>query len=87
MSDIMSEPNDVLKHSTASDYRYPGPHSFQDTETDRHRFFGRKQEQKEIVNKVLSVDLMILFGKSGLGKTSLLNASVFPELRKRNFLP
>ncbi len=87
MSDIITDHTEGFKQSTTSDYRYPGPHSFQDTEADRHRFFGRKQEQKEIVNKVLSVDLMILFGKSGLGKTSLLNASVFPELRKRNFLP
>lgn len=87
MSDIIPDSTEGLKQPAASDYRYPGPHSFGDTKIDRHRFFGRKREQKEIVNKILSVDLMILFGKSGLGKTSLLNASVFPELRKRNFLP
>jgi formylglycine-generating enzyme required for sulfatase activity len=68
-------------------YRYPGPNSFEDTEVDRHRFFGRDKERNEIVNKVLSVNLLVLFGKSGLGKTSLLKAGVYPRLRERKMLP
>ena len=55
-------------------YRYPGPHSFQDKDVERDSFFGRKPEIRDLVNKILSFRLIVLFGKSGLGKTSLLQA-------------
>ena len=78
---------DTAAASTSLEYRYPGAHSFADTEVDRHRFFGRDKERNEITNKVLSVNLLVLFGKSGLGKTSLLKAGVYPRLRERRMLP
>ena len=31
--------------------------------------------------------LVTLYGKTGIGKTSILNAGVFPLLRSRNYLP
>jgi hypothetical protein len=50
-------------------------------------FFGRAEEGEELYLRVLSVPLLVQFGKSGLGKTSLLQASLFPRLRQKSFLP
>ena len=67
--------------------RYPGPRPFADTVEDSALFFGRSMESEELFLRVLSVPLFVQFGKSGLGKTSLLQASLFPRLRQKPFLP
>jgi hypothetical protein len=67
--------------------RYPGALPFGDTPLDRLRFFGREAETRALLYQLLSADLLVLFSKPGLGKTSLLNARLFPPLRERNFLP
>ena len=66
---------------------YPGLASFQDTPGDRALFFGREKERLELLDLVLSEPLVVVFGRSGLGKTSLLNARLFEDLRQRRFLP
>ena len=71
----------------APKWRYPGAHSFEDTPLDSRLFFGRRREIDNLVRQVRASQLMVLYGKSGLGKTSLLNAGVFPELRQHNLLP
>lgn len=68
---------------------YSGPYKFLDyfEESDQFLFAGREQEIREIVAR-LSVDkTVVLYGRSGLGKTSLVLAGVFPELRERGFIP
>ncbi|MEO8399708.1 MAG: hypothetical protein ABI550_07845, partial [Ignavibacteriaceae bacterium] len=50
-------------------------------------FFGRDEEISTLATLVKSNTLTIVFGKSGTGKTSLLNAGVFPKLRKDYCLP
>jgi hypothetical protein len=50
-------------------------------------FFGRDEEINSLTTFVKSNTLTIVFGKSGTGKTSLLNAGVFPKLRKDYCLP
>src|SRR6185503_7055906 len=50
-------------------------------------FYGRDEEIDLLTNLVKANTLTIVFGKSGTGKTSLLNAGVFPKLRKDYFLP
>ena len=67
--------------------RYPGTRPFSDSADDYARFFGRTQEGEQLYLRVLSVPLLVQFGKSGLGKTSLLQASLFPRLRQKPFLP
>lgn len=67
--------------------RYPGPRSFIDNDVDRHLFFGREQEIDHLVHRVRAVRLLIVFGKSGLGKTSLLQAGLYSLLRERGLLP
>ncbi|MEL7120098.1 MAG: ATP-binding protein [Bacteroidota bacterium] len=59
-------------------YRYPGAPSFQ--KEDQHIFFGRDQEQAELLRLIRLEQMTVLYGKSGLGKTSLLNAGVLPQL-------
>ena len=45
------------------------------------------EELGELVRQVLREPLTSLFGRSGLGKTSLLKAGLFPRLREEDYLP
>ncbi|MGP3910454.1 nSTAND1 domain-containing NTPase [Nonomuraea sp. 10N515B] len=47
---------------------------------DRHRFFGRDEESRELRDLWQSQRLTVLYGSSGVGKTSLLQAGVIPML-------
>jgi tetratricopeptide (TPR) repeat protein len=67
--------------------RYPGARPFGDTGLDRLRFQGRDAESELLFLQLVGADLLVLFGKPGLGKTSLINARLFPLLRARDFLP
>jgi hypothetical protein len=78
-------PNPSSERSGRS--RYPGTRPFRDSNEDRALFFGRAEASEELYLRVLSVRLLVQFGKSGLGKTSLLQASLFPRLRQKPFLP
>ncbi len=64
---------------------WPGLDSFEETASDF--FHGREAEGDELVRRVIEAPVTVLFGKSGLGKTSLLKAGLFPRLRLRHFLP
>ena len=57
------------------------------TEAQSDIFYGRDEEIDRLTNLVKANTLTIVFGKSGTGKTSLLNAGVFPRLRKDYCLP
>ncbi|WP_271009031.1 WD40 repeat domain-containing protein [Paucibacter sp. B51] len=51
-------------------------------------FKGRDEEKGELLRLVSSYPHVALFGKSGLGKSSLLQAGLFPLLRqKKTYLP
>jgi tetratricopeptide (TPR) repeat protein len=50
-------------------------------------FHGRDEETAQLLRLVRRQRLTILYGRSGLGKTSLLNAGLFPVLRQEQFLP
>jgi tetratricopeptide (TPR) repeat protein len=67
--------------------RYPGTQPFGDHAEDYARFFGRDDESEQLYLRILSVPLLVQFGTSGMGKTSLLQAGVFPRLRSKPFLP
>jgi hypothetical protein len=57
------------------------------TEEVREYFFGRDAEVRDLFQRVVHKPLTILFGRSGLGKTSLLQAALVPRLRDAGFLP
>lgn len=50
-------------------------------------FFGRAEEAAELLRMVRLAPLTVLYGKSGLGKTSLLQAGFFPLLRAEHYFP
>jgi tetratricopeptide (TPR) repeat protein len=50
-------------------------------------FYGREQECDEMFRHIRRDITTLLFGQSGLGKTSLLQAGLFPLLRRKGFLP
>jgi Novel STAND NTPase 1 len=64
---------------------WPGLASFE--EGDRDFFRGRETEAEALRRLVGRARLCVLFGKSGLGKTSLLQAGLFPRLRQDSMLP
>ncbi len=68
-------------------YRYPGPNEFEDTPADHLLFSGRDDEINAITQQIISSRLLVLYGSSGLGKSSLLKAGVYPKLRENNFCP
>ncbi len=51
-------------------------------EADRDFFFGRERDQRIIISNLLSSPLTILYGSSGVGKSSVLMAGVLPQLRR-----
>jgi len=67
--------------------RYLGGRPFADTPEDQALFFGRSAEIDSLFNRIVAGHLLVLFGKFGLGKTSLLRAGVFPRLREHACLP
>ena len=83
----MSDPFDAATRGPTldRDNPYPGLHPFE--ERDRVYFFGRDQESSTLLRMVRRRVLTMVFGRSGLGKTSLLNAGLAPELRDRFYFP
>jgi WD40 repeat protein len=57
------------------------------SEDVREYFFGRDAEVRDLFQRVVHKPLTVLFGRSGLGKTSLLQAALVPRLRDAGFLP
>src|SRR5438552_13138252 len=53
------------------------------TEEDSRLFFGREKDQQVIVSNLFASRLTILYGASGVGKSSLLRAGVVKELNDR----
>jgi hypothetical protein len=63
------------------------PYKFLDffSEKDKEHFFGREQEINLLVADIMVSRLVVLFAKTGTGKTSLINAGVRPELEDQEF--
>jgi Novel STAND NTPase 1 len=57
------------------------------TEETRAYFHGRDAEAAELARRVQRKLLTVLFGQSGLGKTSLLRAGLVPRLRGEGYAP
>lgn len=71
-------------------YRYPGVRPFDATQSGQ--FFGRSRDILDLFDRIVLEKLVVVFGKSGYGKSSLLNAGIIPKLLHppvagRRFLP
>jgi len=71
--------------SVDAEHPWPGLTSY--TEETRGYFHGRDEEAAELARRVQRKNLTVLFGQSGLGKTSLLRAGLVPRLRGEGYCP
>jgi conflict system STAND superfamily ATPase len=65
--------------TVSSPYRGLAP--FEDTELDALYFFGRERDTEIVVANLIASRLTVLYGPSGVGKSSLLFATVARGLR------
>lgn len=54
---------------------------------DRDNFFGRSAEVEHLLAMLLTYRIVVLYGESGAGKSSVLNAGLVPALLKERFRP
>ncbi len=72
--------------NTQSTYRYPGVKPF--SENEKSFFFGRDEDVQNLYRFLDLEQLIVLYSKSGYGKSSLLNAGLIPEIEFNNrYLP
>ncbi len=69
------------------DAQNPWPGLVAYTEESKAFFHGRSEETDELLRRVARKNLTVLFGQSGLGKSSLLQAGLCPQLRAEGYLP
>src|ERR1700722_1962926 len=87
MNALPDTPSGADLGAAAVDERNPwlGLASF--TEETRAYFYGREDEVAELARRVQRKLLTVLFGQSGLGKTSILRAGLVPRLRAQGYCP
>lgn len=68
---------------------WAGLASYEDPATAERKlkFCGRDDDSYDVAKLIMGNTFVTLYGKSGIGKTSLLNAGVFPELREDQYSP
>ena len=74
-----------LSGKTMADNTFLGLQPY--TEDDAYRFKGRTEESQELFRLIVRNDFTVCYAESGEGKTSLLNAGVFPLLRENMYFP
>jgi tetratricopeptide (TPR) repeat protein len=79
--------NQPLPDTATIDERNPWLGLASYTEETRGFFYGRDEEVAELGRRVQRKLLTVLFGQSGLGKTSVLRAGLVPRLRAQGYCP
>ena len=70
-----------MNESQIPESPYKGLTAFEDSELDALLFFGRERETEIVVANLIASRLTVLYGPSGVGKSSLLGAAVARSLR------
>jgi WD40 repeat protein len=70
--------------TTALGCPYKGLASYEDSEFDVRFFFGREREREVICANLMASKLTVLYGDTGVGKSSVLRAGVAHSLRARS---
>ncbi|MBU8935009.1 MAG: helix-turn-helix domain-containing protein [candidate division Zixibacteria bacterium] len=65
---------------TPANNPFPGLKPFGSADADS--FFGREDQIAEVIDRMRIKDLLVIVGESGAGKTSLVDAGVFAELKR-----
>ncbi|HMH48795.1 MAG TPA: SUMF1/EgtB/PvdO family nonheme iron enzyme [Candidatus Acidoferrum sp.] len=76
-----------MNGAEAPSRRYPGAPPFSDNELSRKLFHGRARETRELADVVLAQRLVVVYARSGMGKSSLLSAGLTELLWAENVLP
>ena len=71
MDDVKQAPEDFCPYVGLQPY----------SEADQDYFFGRERDSRIISSNLYAASLTVLYGASGVGKSSVLRAGVFPRLR------
>lgn len=71
----------MIEHNKSNPWL--GLESYQEGEV----LYGRDDDIRDLTQSVLNDIDTLLYGKSGIGKSSILNAGVIPASRRHNFLP
>src|SRR4051812_20672640 len=87
---LVSRPRTGAQQSSAADladleHPWVGLESF--SEESQGYFFGRDAEIDELHLRTRSNPLLVVYGRSGLGKTSILTAGLIPLLRRERKRP
>jgi hypothetical protein len=87
LSRVLAERKQIELPETEIEERYPehpykGLSAF--TAADRRIFFGRERETQRLADLVRAQRLVVLYGASGTGKTSLVQAGLVPLLERGN---
>src|SRR5256885_5724333 len=69
-----------MDHSAPQLSPYKGLQPY--TEADRAYFFGRERDREIIIANLYAAPLTVLYGASGVGKSSVLLAGVVPALKE-----
>lgn len=65
----------------------PNPWLGLGTYHEGQRLYGRDKETAALTGIIINHTASVVYGKSGIGKSSLLRAGVFPQLRSNGFVP
>ena len=68
-----------MTEQTTTANPYVGPRTF--SYEQRHLFFGREREARDLTARFLSERLLLFYAQSGAGKSSLLQTRIIPQLR------
>ncbi len=82
-----NEKKDSKQNGLVLDSQHPFPGLFSYREEHQAFFFGRETESEEIAQKLQHNKTSVLYGSTGIGKTSLLRAGVIPKLKESGFSP
>src|SRR5579864_2786551 len=85
MQSVSDRESRVESASVDTEHPWPGLSPY--TEELQQFFHGRSEEEDELFRRVRGQMHTELVGESGLGKSSLLQAGLFPRLRREGFLP
>ena len=64
---------------------FKGPRSYE--EEDRSIFFGRSREVDDITKLISQNSVLIIYGKTGIGKSSIIKAGLQPAVKNNDYLP